>query len=314
MGLGERYLNAAYNGDREEMNRFFTLSQEKKSCRKADQYVIRGGFLDIVKELVQTKKNFMSIFDMCIFAAKVGNVKIIEYLLKRGEIKTELISSMVFEAVDNDHLNVLCYLWENKKFKSTIFKTVYNKILGSNLLMMSSAMYNFEITEWILKNLGFDIETVDYYGFSVLENTIDCYDLDPNVTPNDFFKMVKLIVTVGKADATPVWNFLDNFWSKKESDLKPGEDQMLKDFIKTLYLFKQPDESVEKTLRASRYAYLVNEVEKVRDLQLERETGLPNVLEKTFPRVIGDMISSMDNSTPTTDEMWEMSSVVDTMK
>jgi hypothetical protein len=127
---------------------------------------------------------------------------------------------------------------------------------------------------------------------------------DEEITPHHFYKMVVLLVTVGKADAAEVWHFFRTKWSTEVSKLEAGEDEMVTNLIKTLYLFKRPTKSVEDGLRASRYAYLVDEMENVRQKVSERQNSLPNLVGKYLPPDLGNMILDMDNLT--TDEMWKL--------
>jgi hypothetical protein len=146
----------------------------------------------------------------------------------------------------------------------------------SNLLMISSLGYDFEMTQWIVKNLTFDIESKNTNLWILISyrdgkdyNGVKCKEISPHnlvsivITPHQFFKMVTLLVTVGKPDTAQVWHFLPKRWSKEVSKLMVGEDDMLKNLIKTLYLFDQPTKSIEDGLRDSRYAYLVGEVEDI---------------------------------------------------
>jgi hypothetical protein len=115
--------------------------------------------------------------------------------------------------------------------------------------------------------------------------------------------MIKLLVTVGNADPTPVWEeFLVEMWSIRFFELEPGEDEMIKNFIKTLYLMKKPSKMVDDSLRKSRYAYLVDEVEKVHQKVSERKNKIPNVVGEHILPELAKIVRSMDNLT--TDEMW----------
>jgi hypothetical protein len=136
---------------------------------------------------------------------------------------------------------------------------------GSNLLMIAAFVYDFEGIQWVLENLDFDIEAVNDGGQSVLEATIEYHYYNEytsfkyeEITPHLFFKMVALLLVVGNADAAPLWEFLLPLWEKEE--VSTGEDEMLQNFIKTIYLFKRPAKSVEDALRATRHGYLLDGV------------------------------------------------------
>jgi hypothetical protein len=296
----ERYLKAAYDGNWDEMDTVLTIHPDV-SCREVDEIVIRGGHMVILRNLIQQKKHYTSIFDMCVFAAKVGNLDVVQYMVQQEKPTMELVSRMVITATRNSHLNVLQYLWTIPEFKSVIVEA---KDSESNVLMISGSMYNFEMVQWILENIAFDIKTKKNVLGSVIAYRYNANINDENKIPHMYFKMVTLLVIIGNVDPAPVWQSLRKEWSKEVYELKVGEDQMLKDFIKTLYLFKKPTKSIQEKLRASRYADLVNQVEKVRGKVSERETYLPDVLDVYFPRNLGTIILDMD--TLTIDEMWEM--------
>jgi hypothetical protein len=52
----------------------------------------------------------------------------------------------------------------------------------------------------------------------------------------------------------------------------------MKNLTKTMYFFEQHTKSIDDELRASRYAYLVDEVENVRQKVFERKNSLPNLI------------------------------------
>jgi hypothetical protein len=279
---------------------------------ESDKLLIRGGHVDILKNLIRKKKHSMSIFDICIYAADVGNVDIVQYMVEQEKLTMELVSDMVVTAVYTGHLNVLQYMWTVPKLKETIAKAKDpNSAVGLNILMLTSFAYDFEMTQWILENIPIDIEEKNSSGTSVLKDVID-YNYSERytsfegeqITPHHFYRMVALLVTVGKADAADVWHFLRKKWSKKVSKLKVGEDEMLKNFIRTLYLFKRPTKTVEDGLRATRYAYLVDEVENVRQKVSERKNSLSNLVGEHLLPDLANMVLDMDN--PTTDEMWNL--------
>jgi hypothetical protein len=168
------------------------------------------------------------------------------------------------------------------------------------------------MVRWILANIQFDInKKIGFYDESILEYTIERGYGEgkrangKQITPHLFYEMVTLLVTVGKAEIDLVWEFLQEKLSTEVFNLKPGEDEMLKNFIKTFYLFERPTKSIEDELRASRFAYLVDEVEKVRQKVLERKKGLPNFVESLFPRDLSNIILAMEEDL-TTDEMWQL--------
>jgi hypothetical protein len=101
MNPDERYLNAAYNGNWEEMDTILTMYPDV-SCKEADQSAIRGGHVVLVKNLIRKKKHSMSISDMCLYAAKVGNVDIIQFMIEREELTMTLVSKMVIMASTTD--------------------------------------------------------------------------------------------------------------------------------------------------------------------------------------------------------------------
>jgi hypothetical protein len=279
---------------------------------ESDKLLIRGGRVAILKNLIRKKKHSMSIFDICIYAADVGNVDIVQYMVEQEKLTMELVSDMVVTAVYTGHLNVLQYMWTVPKLKETIAKAKDpNSAVGLNILMLTSFAYDFEMTQWILENIPIDIEEKNSSGTSVLKDVID-YNYSEHytsfegeqITPHHFYRMVALLVTVGKADAADVWHFLRKKWSKKVSKLKVGEDEMLKNFIRTLYLFKRPTQTVEDGLRATRYAYLVDEVENVRQKVSERKNSLSNLVGEHLLPDLANMVLDMDNLT--TDEMWNL--------
>jgi hypothetical protein len=232
----------------------------------------------------------------------------IQFMIEHEEPTMELVSGMVIGAAYTDNLNVIQYLWTFPEFKMAIRKAESDNFPRSNLLMISSLNYNFEMTRWILENIPFDIEWKNGFGRNVLTKTIERgYDNRVNykceeITPRVFYEMVTLLVTVGNADAAEVWKFLREKWSKKMSELKPGEDEMVINFIKTLYLFEQPSKSIEDRLRATRYAYLVDEVEKVRQKVSKRKNSVPNLVGEHLLPDLANIVGGMDNLT--TDEMW----------
>jgi hypothetical protein len=221
-------------------------------------------------------------------------------MLEQEEPTTELVSRTVVTAARNGHLNVLQYMSMIPEFKRAMLTTIDSQLMGSNLLMIVTFVYNFEMVQWILENLDFDIEVVNDNGQTVLETVIEYQQ-----TPPIFFKMVVLLVVVGDADAAPVWRFFRRKWTTSVSKLEDGENQMLQDFIKTLYLFQRPAKSVTNALRATRYVNLVEEADEVRRKVSTRKTGLPDLINDYLPPDLHKMVLDMDYVT--TDEMWAIS-------
>jgi hypothetical protein len=307
MDPDERYLKAAYDGNWEEMNTILNEYPDV-SCKEADKLLIHGGHLTIIENLIRNKKHSMSISDMCLYAVQFGNIDIVQFIVEHEDPTMELVSRMVIKAAYTDNFNVIRYLWTFPEFKMAIRKAETENFSRLNLLTISSSNYNFEMTRWILENIPFDIESKDGFGRNVLTKTMEHgYDEHitykrEKITPHHFYKMVALLVTVGNVDAAPVWKFLREKWSKEVSELKPGEDEMVKNLIKTLYLFEQPSKSIEDGLRATRYAYLVNDVKKVRQKVSERKNSLPNLVGKHLLPDLPNIILDMEPLT--TDEMW----------
>jgi hypothetical protein len=307
--LDKRYLKAASDGNWERMNTILT-EYPGVSSEEADQLAIRKGHLTIVKNLIRNKKHYMNISDMCLYAIQFGNIDMVQIVVQQGKPTMELVSRMVIKAAETANLNVIQYLWTFPEFKMAIRKAESEDSYRYNILMISSFLYNFEMTRWILENIPFDIEKKDGFGTNVLEKIVMSeYDEHFNykreeITPYHFYKMVTLLVTVGNADAAEAWEFLVYKWSQELSELEPGEDEMIKQFIKTLYLFKQPSKSIEDGLRATRYAYLVDEVEKVRLKVYERKNSLSNLVGEHLLPDLTNVILDMEHLT--TDEMWDL--------
>jgi hypothetical protein len=99
----ERYLAAAYDGNWEYMKTVLAMYPDV-SCEKAVEYAIRGGHMTIVENLLRKKKHCMSIFDMSLMAAEVGNVDNVQYMLEQEEPTMELVSRMAVMATRNENI------------------------------------------------------------------------------------------------------------------------------------------------------------------------------------------------------------------
>jgi hypothetical protein len=300
------YQIAAEDADLKEMDTLLTMYPDI-SCEETDRLAIKASHVDLVKKLVQEKKHSMSIPDMCFYAAKSGKADIVQFMVEQEQPTMELVSRMVIKAVWKNRLNVVQFLWSIPEFKSVISET-YDRLVvindrGLSLLTISSFNYDFDMTQWIVKNITFDIETKNDILRTLISSKYgEDYDGSlgafVEITPHQFFKMVTLLVTVGKADVAQVWHFLRKRWSKDVSKLIAGEDDMLKNLIKTLYLFEQPTESVDDELRDSRYAYLVDEVEDIlRQKVSERKNSLPDLFKPHLLPDLGKMILDFDHVT-----------------
>jgi hypothetical protein len=175
----------------------------------------------------------------------------------------------------------------------------------ANLLMVAATKYNFEMVTWILTNLDIDIDAVNAHGENVQQLVIimmleDFIERDRPL----LLKMLELLLDVGKANPTTLWMELLPWWDKEISTLKIGEEEMLQDFIKTLFLRERPSLLIENALQATRHGHLVDEANKLRPRLVQRKAGLNRIIDEHFPPVLNNLVRAFDDMT--TDEMWAM--------
>jgi hypothetical protein len=307
------YFSAAEYGNWRKMDEISTMYPNVLGERM-DKVVIREGYVTVLANLIRENKLSMSIFDASNFAARIGNMDIIQFLFQKEKPTTELVMDMVINAARGDNLEVIQYLWTMQEFRKAIGHAKTFGYFPSNILTIACQNYNLDMVRWILANIQFDInEKIGFDGDNILDyiirlgygEGITSYYNDKQITLHLFYEMVTLLVTVGKAEINLVWKFLQEKLSTEVSDLKPGEDEMLKNIMKTFFLFERPTKFIEDDLRGSRFAYLVDEVEKVRQKVLERKNDLPKFVESLFPRDLSNMILAMEENL-TTDEMWQL--------
>jgi hypothetical protein len=183
-------------------------------------------------------------------------------------------------AARNNNLNVLEHLLTKEDFKKEMMTARGGPLMGSNLLMIAAFFYNFEMVEWILANLDFDISAENDSGKGVLSSVIrqkrsglEKYRLKKNIENDEFitnqlfYDMVMLLVQVGKADVSSLMLFLLSLCKREESELAPGQDEMVRMFMTTPNLIKKFKEMQDENscvimskFLVTRYADLIKEV------------------------------------------------------
>jgi ankyrin repeat protein len=214
----EQYLSAAYEGDWKTMKECLKKHPSVKNGRGvtfwyAVEYAIAGGHNNIVEKLVKSNNQCLSVADMCLFAAKHGNVEVLSSIIDektayKAVLDTEatdiagLVSLSALIAVIEGHLNILTFLMIDKA-RSEVIRKARSEVIrkarygddNRTILMIAVQARHFDMVELILGSDQMEIHAKDKFGFTALA----LIDFDSDL---DNLKMAKLLVVKGGAKLT----------------------------------------------------------------------------------------------------------------